>query len=49
MAKFVFEFEAPLAPASYTGRLIKLFWELRVRLDRPMARDIKHDVEVELL
>ncbi len=49
VSQFVFEFEAPLAPASYTGRLIKLFWELRVRLDRPMARDIKHDVEVELL
>ncbi|NRA58025.1 MAG: hypothetical protein HRU13_07925 [Phycisphaerales bacterium] len=49
ISEFPFEFEAPLAPASYNGRLIKLFWEMRVRLDRPMALDTKHTQRIELL
>lgn len=49
ISELPFEFEAPLAPASYNGRLIKLAWEMRVRLDRPMALDTKHTHPVELL
>ena len=49
LSEFPFEFEAPLAPASYNGKLIKLYWEMRVRLDRPMALDTKHTQRIELL
>ncbi len=43
------EFEAPLAPLTYQGRLIKIEWQLRVRLDRPMVFDTKHDHSVYLM
>lgn len=41
-----FEIDAPLAPLSYQGTLIKINWFLRVRIDRPWALDMKLDVPI---
>lgn len=44
-----FEIDAPLAPLSYHGTLIKINWFLRVRIDRPWALDMKLDVPIVIV
>ena len=44
--EFPVRLEVPLAPFSYDGHLIKVRWVARVRVDRALARDRKHEQTV---
>lgn len=44
-----FDVAIPVAPLTYYGTLLKIQWRLRVRFDRPFARDWWHDVPIEVV
>ncbi|MFK7959497.1 MAG: hypothetical protein AB8G96_03155 [Phycisphaerales bacterium] len=44
-----FDVPLPVAPLTYHGNLIKVEWQLRVRFDRPFARDWWHDVPIDVV
>jgi hypothetical protein len=44
-----FALTAPSAPLSYNGKLIKVQWQVKVRLDRPFAFDVNEETDIRIV